>query len=50
MTEPKSVVLPITPRGSGREFNKLSNPTEGRLLSKTAIFSDTTPSAQFVQV
>ena len=38
MTEPKSVVLPITPRGSEREFNKLSKMAEGRLLSKTCFF------------
>ena len=49
MTEPKSVVLPITPRGSGREFNKLLNPTEGRLIAKTTIFSDGRRSAQIVR-
>ena len=31
MTEPKSVVLPITPRGSDAKFSKFEETAEGRL-------------------
>ena len=35
MTEPKSVVLPITPRGSGAKFSKFNETAEGRLVAKS---------------
>ena len=35
MTEPKSVVLPITPRGSEAKFSKFEETAEGRLQAKS---------------
>ena len=35
MTEPKSVVLPITPRGSDAKFSKFEETAEGRLQAKS---------------
>ena len=43
MTEPKSVVLPITPRGIGREFSKLMKVAEGRFASKNTFSAGLLP-------